>query len=178
MIDFLLKAKASHKESQFAAKRMLDINPGVAKSELLRKISQGKALSRWDIRLLKWQQELSLREESLFSFLGRSTNYEDRILPRVKGLPKTFSYERLSELAARRAKEGTSNNRFGIKNAFILSELHRNFLFIKIFSAVIITLCHLSTTIFSWYCQNLQNVKQRCFSLLHLLIKRGQIIQA
>lgn len=95
VIDFLLKAKASHKESQFAAKRMLDINPGVAKSELLRKISQGKALSRWDIRLLKWQQELSLREESLFSFLGRSTNYEDRILPRVKGLPKAFSYERL-----------------------------------------------------------------------------------
>ncbi|HEL1086283.1 TPA: D-alanyl-lipoteichoic acid biosynthesis protein DltD [Streptococcus equi subsp. zooepidemicus] len=127
VIDFLLKAKASHKESQFAAKRMLDINPGVAKSDLLRKLSQGKALSRWDIRLLKWQQELSLREESLFSFLGRSANYEDRILPRVKGLPKAFSYERLGELAARRAKEGTSNNRFGIKNAFYTKRIAPQF---------------------------------------------------
>ncbi|MGT2728844.1 D-alanyl-lipoteichoic acid biosynthesis protein DltD [Streptococcus phocae subsp. salmonis] len=117
VIEFLLNADTGQ-ESRFAAKRMLQVNPGVAKSELLQKISKGKPLSSWEKKLLEFQHQLSLREESLFSHFAQSANYDTRIVPRVKGLPKTFSYERLGQIATRRAAEGTSNNRFGIKNTF------------------------------------------------------------
>ncbi|MFU1595233.1 D-alanyl-lipoteichoic acid biosynthesis protein DltD [Streptococcus dysgalactiae] len=117
VIEFLLNAK-SDKESRFAAKRLLEVNPGVSKSDLLKKISKGQSLSKWDRDILRWQHQVALREESLFSFLGKSDNYDRKILPRVKGLPKVFSYQRLNELATKRGQLATTNNRFGIKNAF------------------------------------------------------------
>ncbi|MGT2945022.1 D-alanyl-lipoteichoic acid biosynthesis protein DltD [Streptococcus canis] len=117
VIEFLLQAKTD-KESQFAARRLLEVNPGVSKSHLLKKISKGQTLSHWDRAILKCQHQVALREESLFSFLGKSANYETKIVPRVKGLPKTFSYQRLNELATKRGQLATTNNRFGIKNTF------------------------------------------------------------
>lgn len=117
VIEFLLKAKPGI-ESQVAAERLLKLNPGVYKPNLLRKISKGKPLSHFDILSLKIQNQISRKEEGLFSFLGRSQNYEKRILPRVEGLPKKFSYSKLQRIATRRAKKETSNNPFGINNSF------------------------------------------------------------
>lgn len=63
VIEFLLKARTD-KESQFAAKRLLELNPGVSKSNLLKKVSKGKSLSRLDRAILKCQHQVALREES------------------------------------------------------------------------------------------------------------------
>ncbi|MGT2934949.1 D-alanyl-lipoteichoic acid biosynthesis protein DltD [Streptococcus castoreus] len=134
VIEFLLKAKTD-KESQVAAKRLLKINPSVSKSDLLKKISKGRALSAWEVILLKWQHQIALREESLFSFFSKSKNYETKILPRVKGLPKTFSYTRLAELATRRGQLATTNNRFGIKNSFYSQRIAPRHRFYKNFQA-------------------------------------------
>lgn len=132
VIEFLLKARTD-KESQFAAKRLLELNPGVSKSNLLKKVSKGKSLSRLDRAILKCQHQVALREESLFSFLGKSTNYEKRILPRVKGLPKVFSYKQLNALATKRGQLATTNNRFGIKNTFYRKRIAPKYNFYKNF---------------------------------------------
>lgn len=117
IFQFLLKSNGDSSAS-FAAKRMLELNPGIAKSNLLRKVSQGKPLSSLDSFLLKCQYQIALREESLFSFLVTSDNYQKRIKPRVAGLPKTFSYDKLEKLAIKRGEAATSNNPFKIKNSF------------------------------------------------------------
>lgn len=64
VIEFLLNAK-SDKESRFAAKRLLEVNPGVSKSDLLKKISKGQSLSKWDRDILRWQHQVALRGISL-----------------------------------------------------------------------------------------------------------------
>lgn len=117
IFEFLIHAKQDQ-ESQFAAKRMLAMNPGVSKARLLEKVAAGKSLSTWDKHLLKLQYRIALHEESMFSFLATSDNFENRIIPRVNGLPKKFSYNRLEELAIKRGEVATSNNPFGIKNSF------------------------------------------------------------
>ncbi|EHI68710.1 D-alanyl-lipoteichoic acid biosynthesis protein DltD [Streptococcus ictaluri] len=132
VIAFLLQAK-NDEESRFAANRLLALNPGVSKSDLLKKISQGQSLSDWDYKLLKLQYQVFLREESLFSFLGKSSNFEQKIMPRVLGLPKKFSYERLNELATKRGALATNNNRFGIKNSFYSKRIAPQYDFYKNF---------------------------------------------
>ncbi|WP_205029883.1 D-alanyl-lipoteichoic acid biosynthesis protein DltD [Streptococcus porcinus] len=116
--EFLLHANQEDTTSRFAAKRMLEMNPDVAKAKLLKKISLGQQLSFWDKYTLRLQYNISLREESLFSFLAKSKTFDTRIMPRVEGLPKKFSYSRLTELAIKRGEAATNNNSFGIKNSF------------------------------------------------------------
>ncbi|WNZ88919.1 D-alanyl-lipoteichoic acid biosynthesis protein DltD [Streptococcus iniae] len=134
VIAFLLQSK-NNEESKIAAKRMLAINPGVAKANLLKKISNGIALSKLDRGLLKLEENISLREESLFSFLGKSDNFENRIMPRVLGLPKQFSYDRLHELATKRGEIATSNNKFRIKNSFYSARIAPQFHLYKNFQS-------------------------------------------
>ncbi|WP_159797081.1 D-alanyl-lipoteichoic acid biosynthesis protein DltD [Streptococcus halichoeri] len=118
VISFLLQAHGNDPASQMAAKRLLHINPGVVFNTCLKKISRGQDLSALDKNILKVSEAASLREETMFSHFSSSDNYEEHILPRVAGLPKTFSYERLHVLATRRGQEGTNNNRFRIQNFF------------------------------------------------------------
>ncbi|MGT2887144.1 D-alanyl-lipoteichoic acid biosynthesis protein DltD [Streptococcus didelphis] len=127
IIAFLLQANNKDAEYEYAAKRLLSVNPSVVLSSYLRKVSQGKALSAFDKKVLYFLEKVSLREESLFSHFNKSDNYQTRIIPRTQGLPKNFSYSRLHELASRRGKEGTSNNKFGIQNFFFSKRIAPQF---------------------------------------------------
>ncbi|EHJ56774.1 D-alanyl-lipoteichoic acid biosynthesis protein DltD [Streptococcus urinalis FB127-CNA-2] len=128
LISFLLHADKG-KVSRYAANRIMKVNPGVSYQSLLKKVANGQRLNSWDKLVLKFNYQLNLREESMFRHLGKSKNYELRIKPRVLGLPRQFSYDRLGQLATKRGAVATSNNRFHISNGFyknrIAPELRR-----------------------------------------------------
>ncbi|WP_438831409.1 D-alanyl-lipoteichoic acid biosynthesis protein DltD [Streptococcus pluranimalium] len=117
IFEFLLNQQ-NDVNAQYAARRLLELHPNVSQANLLRQVSQGKPLSSFQRHFLKMQYQLSTREESLFSVLAQSHHFQTKIEPRLKGLPRDFSYQKLEELANRRGKVATSNNTFGIKNSF------------------------------------------------------------
>ncbi|MGT2932903.1 D-alanyl-lipoteichoic acid biosynthesis protein DltD [Streptococcus catagoni] len=135
IISFLRNAKFHKTESRIAAQRLLQLNPGVAYSRLMKKIARGDSLSALDNHLLNCAHKISLKEESFFSQFSYSTNYQDRIEPRLKGLPKTFSYDKLGHLAMQRGEAGSSNNRFGINNNFYSKRIAPQYASYKNFQA-------------------------------------------
>lgn len=116
-----LDSNTNSRADRYAADRLLKLQGEDKKgilTNIYKRVAEGKSLTKqekWEIYLEKVVLE---HEDQLFSRFQVNDNYDRRILPRTKYLPRQFSYRNLTRSANRVAARQTTNNRFGILNRF------------------------------------------------------------
>ena len=113
--------------SEYAAKRILEMKPEIAMKSQLSKVAKGQELNTFDKTYVQFLAELNKREDALFSPFAapNNANYDKKVLPYLKELPDEFSYEALNQVAVRDAEEHTKSNSFGIDDRFYKKRLSK-----------------------------------------------------
>lgn len=113
--------------SEYAAKRILEMKPEIAMKSQLSKVAKGQELNTFDKTYVQFLAELNKREDALFSPFAapNNANYDKEVLPYLKELPDEFSYEALDQVAVRDAEEHTKSNSFGIDDRFYKKRLSK-----------------------------------------------------
>lgn len=113
--------------SEYAAKRILEMKPEIAMKSQLSKVAKGQELNTFDKTYVQFLAELNKREDALFSPFAapNNANYDKKVLPYLKELPDEFSYEALNQVAVRDAEEHTKSNSFGIDDSFYKKRLSK-----------------------------------------------------
>lgn len=113
--------------SEYAAKRILEMKPEIAMESQLSKVAKGQELNAFDRTYVQFLAELNKREDALFSPFAapNNANYDKKVLPYLKELPDEFSYEALDQVAVRDAEEHTKSNSFGIDDRFYKKRLSK-----------------------------------------------------
>lgn len=113
--------------SEYAAKRILEMKPEIAMKSQLNKVAKGQELNAFDKTYVQFLAELNKREDALFSLFAapNNANYDKKVLPYLKELPDVFSYEALDQVAVRDAEEHTKSNSFGIDDRFYKKRLSK-----------------------------------------------------
>lgn len=113
--------------SEYAAKRILEMKPEIAMKSQLSKVAKGQELNTFDKTYVQFLAELNKREDALFSPFAapNNANYDKNVLPYLKELPDEFSYEALDQVAVRDAEEHTKSNSFGIDDRFYKKRLSK-----------------------------------------------------
>lgn len=113
--------------SEYAAKRILEMKPEIAMNSQLSKVAKGQELNTFDKTYVQFLAELNKREDALFSPFAapNNANYDKKVLPYLKELPDEFSYEALDQVAVRDAEEHTKSNSFGIDDRFYKKRLSK-----------------------------------------------------
>lgn len=113
--------------SEYAAKRILEMKPEIAMKSQLNKVAKGQELNAFDKTYVQFLAELNKREDALFSPFAapNNANYDKKVLPYLKELPDVFSYEALDQVAVRDAEEHTKSNSFGIDDRFYKKRLSK-----------------------------------------------------
>lgn len=113
--------------SEYAAKRILEMKPEIAMKSQLNKVAKGQELNAFDKTYVQFLAELNKREDALFSLFAapNNANYDKKVLPYLKELPDAFSYEALDQVAVRDAEEHTKSNSFGIDDRFYKKRLSK-----------------------------------------------------
>ena len=113
--------------SEYAAKRILEMKPEIAMKSQLSKVAKGQELNTFDKTYVQFLAELNKREDALFSPFAapNNANYDKKVLPYLKELPDEFSYEALDQVAVRDAEEHTKSNSFGIDDRFYKKRLSK-----------------------------------------------------
>lgn len=119
---WLNQANPASRYDRYTARRLLQLigSNGIVGSAA-RKIAAGEPLSGWDKFQIQSRIHLLGQEDRLFSGIDASHNYENKIKPKIKLLPKQYNYQKLIREAKHDAKAQTTNNRFGIYNKFYAS---------------------------------------------------------
>lgn len=117
LIDFLQNQTGSQYD-RYAAKRFLKMYPDSSLKDMMEKVAKGHKLSAADRKSLDFKDKIFQKEDALFSHFSVSNNQKKKVQPQADALPKTFSYQKLGEIASQDGKTATSNNRFGIENTF------------------------------------------------------------
>jgi len=113
--------------SEYAAKRILEMKPEIAMKSQLTKVAKGQELNAFDKTYVQFLAELNKREDALFSPFAapNNANYDKKVLPYLKELPDEFSYEALDQVAVRDSEEHTKSNSFGIDDRFYKKRLSK-----------------------------------------------------
>lgn len=113
--------------SEYAAKRILEMKPEIAMKSQLSKVAKGQELNAFDKTYVQFLAEINKREDALFSPCAapNNANYDKKVLPYLKELPDEFSYEALDQVAVRDAEEHTKSNSFGIDDRFYKKRLSK-----------------------------------------------------
>lgn len=120
-VDWLRNINHITPTDRFIAGRLLEqkqIKDSDFYATLITKISDNKPLSKTDINLLSLRHRLLLRDDQLFSNFSRSSNWDKRVEPALKILPKQDSASSLLRQATKIGEKETTNNDFQIKNSF------------------------------------------------------------
>ena len=126
-LSSFLSQNQTDANSQYAAKRILEMKPEITMKSQLSKVAKGQDLNTVDKTYIQFMAELNRREDSLFSPLAASNNanYDKKVLPYLKELPDQFSYDALDQLAVRDAEAHTKSNDFGIDDRFYKERLSK-----------------------------------------------------
>ena len=75
--------------SEYAAKRILEMKPEIAMKSQLSKVAKGQELNTFDKTYVQFLAELNKREDALFSPFAapNNANYDKKVLPYLKELP-------------------------------------------------------------------------------------------
>ena len=103
---------------RYAAKRLLQMNVSSALTGYLKKISKGEKLSDGNRNMIGLRLDFINHQDALFADFQLGNNYEKKILPKTKILPQPYNEQKLDSLADKLATKQTTNNPFGIDNAF------------------------------------------------------------
>lgn len=126
-LSSFLNQNETDENSEYAAKRILEMKPEIAMKSQLTKVAKGQELNAFDKTYVQFLTELNKREDALFSPFAapNNANYDKKVLPYLKELPDEFSYEALDQVAVRDAEEHTKSNSFGIDDRFYKKRLSK-----------------------------------------------------
>lgn len=126
-LSSFLNQNETDENSEYAAKRILEMKPEIAMKSQLSKVAKGQELNTFDKTYVQFLAELNKREDALFSPFAapNNANYDKKVLPYLKELPDEFSYEALDQVAVRDAEEHTKSNSFGIDDRFYKKRLSK-----------------------------------------------------
>lgn len=126
-LSSFLNQNETDENSEYAAKRILEMKPEIAMKSQLTKVAKGQELNAFDKTYVQFLAELNKREDALFSPFAapNNANYDKKVLPYLKELPDEFSYEVLDQVAVRDAEEHTKSNSFGIDDRFYKKRLSK-----------------------------------------------------
>ena len=126
-LSSFLNQNETDENSEYAAKRILEMKPEIAMKSQLTKVAKGQELNAFDKTYVQFLAELNKREDALFSSFAapNNANYDKKVLPYLKELPDEFSYEALDQVAVRDAEEHTKSNSFGIDDRFYKKRLSK-----------------------------------------------------
>lgn len=126
-LSSFLNQNEADENSEYAAKRILEMKPEIAMKSQLSKVAKGQELNTFDKTYVQFLAELNKREDALFSPFAapNNANYDKKVLPYLKELPDEFSYEALDQVAVRDAEEHTKSNSFGIDDRFYKKRLSK-----------------------------------------------------
>ena len=126
-LSSFLNQNEADENSEYAAKRILEMKPEIAMKSQLSKVAKGQELNAFDKTYVQFLAELNKREDALFSPFAapNNANYDKKVLPYLKELPDEFSYEALDQVAVRDAEEHTKSNSFGIDDRFYKKRLSK-----------------------------------------------------
>lgn len=117
LVRFLQKQMGSQYD-QYAAKRLLHLNPDINMKGWVKEASKGKTLSDAEKQGMNLYQTYLQKEDAFFGQFLKGRSFQSNVAAQTKGLPKKFSYEELTKIATEDAKRSTNNNPFGIENSF------------------------------------------------------------
>ena len=94
-LSSFLNQNETDENSEYAAKRILEMKPEIAMKSQLTKVAKGQELNAFDKTYVQFLAELNKREDALFSPFAapNNANYDKKVLPYLKELPDEFSYE-------------------------------------------------------------------------------------
>lgn len=126
-LSSFLNQNEADENSEYAAKRILEMKPQIAMKSQLSKVAKGQELNAFDKTYVQFLAEINKREDALFSPFAapNNANYDKKVLPYLKELPDEFSYEALDQVAVRDAEEHTKSNSFGIDDRFYKKRLSK-----------------------------------------------------
>ena len=126
-LSSFLNQNEADENSEYAAKRILEMKPQIAMKSQLSKVAKGQELNAFDKTYVQFLAEINKREDALFSPFAapNNANYDKKVLPYLKELPDEFSYEALDQVAVRDAGEHTKSNSFGIDDRFYKKRLSK-----------------------------------------------------
>lgn len=126
-LSSFLNQNETDENSEYAAKRILEMKPEIAMKSQLSKVAKGQELNAFDKTYVQFLAEINKREDALFSPFAapNNANYDKKVLPYLKELPDEFSYEALDQVAVRDAEEHTKSNSFGIDDRFYKKRLSK-----------------------------------------------------
>jgi len=114
--------------AQYAANRLLKLNPRVPMKGIVEKLAKNEQLSDFDQTVVNLSAEFNERQAALFgqfSIRGQ-LKYKDHIEKYLSSLPDQFSYEELENIARKDAEENTTNNDLGMDNHFYNTQLKKD----------------------------------------------------
>lgn len=117
LISFLRNQEGTESD-RFAAKRLLDMDAKIFLSSMVRKVAEGKKLSRWDLAYLDILDKGNRKGENVFGSIGFESNYQKKVQKLARKLPADFSYETISQQVEKTARKQTSGNMFEISKSF------------------------------------------------------------
>ena len=177
-LSSFLSQNQTDANSQYAAKRILEMKPEITMKSQLSKVAKGQDLNTVDKTYIQFMAELNRREDSLFSPLAASNNanYDKKVLPYLKELPDQFSYDALDQLAVRDAEAHTKSNDFGIDDRFYKERYLRRLVNLKVSRKIFPMKFLKNMVIYSWFLINLPSQIQMSYLSFHLLIASGWLI--
>ena len=93
--------------SQYAANRLLKLNPRVPMKGIVEKLAKNEKLSDFDQTMVNLSSEFNERQAALFgqfSIHGR-LKYKDHVEKYLSSLPEQFSYEELENIARKECRK-------------------------------------------------------------------------
>lgn len=123
-LTWLNQANPKSPYDRYTARRLIKLlgDNGTVTNDAA-KIAAGKSLSSWDRFNIKIRLHFLANEDNLFSGFMIKDNYDTRIMPKTKLLPKQLNYADLMASAVRQHDQASNNNRFGILNPFYNSKV-------------------------------------------------------
>ena len=103
-LSSFLNQNETDENSEYAAKRILEMKPEIAMKSQLTKVAKGQELNAFDKTYVQFLAELNKREDALFSPFAapNNANYDKKVLPYLKesnsfGIDDRFYKKRLSK---------------------------------------------------------------------------------
>lgn len=127
-LDQISDQTSFSKEERYYAGRVLDfsvVNSSQKLAHYLNKVKTNQPFTSIEKRNIANTYDRLIREDRLFGHLGITSNLT-KINNFAKELPATYQYQKISQLADKYGKEGTSNNKLGIANNFYTTRLQGN----------------------------------------------------
>lgn len=119
--SWLLDKNSSIRMNEYAAKRLLKMNPSESNkmmNDIINDVSKGKKLTSSQTNYLKLNEQILSQEDRFFSQVFISDKNEQKIEKLTKQLPDKYNYIELDHLATDLGRRKTSNNQFNLEDSF------------------------------------------------------------